>query len=139
MRKMIATAEEVTGICNAGYTIGDRIVINRDSACIDKEESGNLCIWVLNSILSNMCRVPDGEKIIASCPDPENINKVVFILGWEDVWNVIKKLSQYNWLRLEDRETEDSRVLCKKSWKLAWKGEAEEAEKRIDEALAAVR
>jgi uncharacterized repeat protein (TIGR04076 family) len=70
MRQTIATVTCVTGTCNADYQIGDRIVINRDTACIDKERSDSLCIFALNGILVNMCRLEPGKRALASCPDP---------------------------------------------------------------------
>ena len=70
MKRTIATVTSITGTCNAGYQVGDRIVVNRDIACIDKQQSDNLCIFALGAILVNMCRVEPGEKALASCPDP---------------------------------------------------------------------
>ena len=32
MRRVAATVVRVTGTCNAGYRVGDKIVINRDRA-----------------------------------------------------------------------------------------------------------
>lgn len=68
--RTIATVTRVSGSCIAGYEAGDRIVVNHDDACIDKERSRKLCIWALNAILANMCRIRPGETAIASCPDP---------------------------------------------------------------------
>jgi uncharacterized repeat protein (TIGR04076 family) len=58
------------GTCNAGYEVGDQVVINRDIACIDKEASDSLCIFALRAILSNMCRMEPRRETFASCPDP---------------------------------------------------------------------
>ncbi|MFQ6102036.1 MAG: hypothetical protein ACE5OS_12505 [Anaerolineae bacterium] len=69
-KRTIATVVQVTGTCNAGYQIGDRVIINHDTACIDKEQSDTLCIWALNAVLANMCRIRPREKALASCPDP---------------------------------------------------------------------
>ena len=63
MKRNIATVRRVTGTCNAGYRVGDKIVVNRDIACIDKERSDSLRIFALNAILVNMCRVEPGEKV----------------------------------------------------------------------------
>lgn len=70
MRTVTATVVQVIGTCNAGYQVGDKVIVNRDTACIDKERSDSLCIWALNAILANMCRIGLGEKSLASCPDP---------------------------------------------------------------------
>jgi len=70
MTTTIATVTRVTGTCNAGYEAGDRIVVDRDTACIDKERSDGLCIFALGAILSNMCRIEPGQTAFASCPDP---------------------------------------------------------------------
>lgn len=70
MKRTIATVTRVTGTCNAGYQVGDRIVVDRDAACIDKDASDGLCIFALRAILSNMCRIEPGKRAFASCPDP---------------------------------------------------------------------
>ncbi|MBN1582727.1 MAG: hypothetical protein JXA89_18595 [Anaerolineae bacterium] len=70
MKRTIATVTRVTGTCNAGYQVGDKIVVNRDTACIDKEQSDSLCVFALVAILTNMCRIEPGKKAMASCPDP---------------------------------------------------------------------
>lgn len=69
MKRAIGTVVRVTGTCNAGYQVGDKIVVNLDTACIEKEHSNNLCILAVNAILANMCRIRQGEKALASCPD----------------------------------------------------------------------
>ena len=70
MRRNIATVKRVTGTCNAGYRVGDRIVVDRDTACIDTDRSGPLCIFALNAILNSLCRIEPGKTAFASCPDP---------------------------------------------------------------------
>jgi len=70
MSKTIARATRVTGTCIAGYETGDRIVVDRDTACIDTEASDQLCIFALGAILSSMCRIEPGQTAFASCPDP---------------------------------------------------------------------
>lgn len=87
MRRTIATVVRVTGTCNAGYQAGDQVVVNRDTACIDKEQSDNLCIFALNAILASMGRIRPGEKALASCPDPATGlgGNVMFSVVKEDV------------------------------------------------------
>lgn len=70
MRRTIATVVRVAGTCNAGYKLGDKVIVNLDNACIDKEQSDNLCIFALSAILSNMSRIRSNEETLASCPDP---------------------------------------------------------------------
>lgn len=70
MRRAIATVVQVVGTCNAGYKVGDRIIVNLDTACIDKGQSDNLCVFALSSILANACRIRREETALASCPDP---------------------------------------------------------------------
>ncbi len=70
MRTAIATVVRVTGACNARYQIGDKIIVNLETACIDKAQSGNLCLWALSAILANLSRIRPGEQALASCPDP---------------------------------------------------------------------
>lgn len=70
MKRAIATVVRVTGTCNAGYRVGDKVVVNLDNACVEKEHSNNLCIFALNAVLANMCRIRQGETTLTSCPDP---------------------------------------------------------------------
>ena len=70
MKRTTATVVRVTGTCNAGYQVGDKIIVNRDTACIDKEQSDSLCIFALSAVLASMCRIGPGAKALASCPDP---------------------------------------------------------------------
>ena len=70
MKRATATVVRVTGTCNAGYQVGDKIIVDLDTACINKEQSGNLCIFALNAVLASMGRIRPGEKALASCPDP---------------------------------------------------------------------
>ena len=70
MKKAIAKVVRVKGNCNANYKLGDEVIVNLSNACVDKDQSGNLCIFALSAILSNMSRIQQNEKILASCPDP---------------------------------------------------------------------
>jgi len=87
MRRVVATVVRVTGTCNARYKEGDKISIRLDDACVDKERSGNVCVFALNSILANMSRIREKEKILASCPDPATG------LGGNVVFTVVKEES----------------------------------------------
>jgi uncharacterized repeat protein (TIGR04076 family) len=70
MRRVIATVVRIIGTCNAGYQVDDTVVVDLDTACIEKKHSKNLCIFAISAILANMCRIRQGEKALASCPDP---------------------------------------------------------------------
>jgi uncharacterized repeat protein (TIGR04076 family) len=70
VKRTIATVTAVIGSCNAGYQIGDKVIIDRDTACIDKAQSNSLCIFALGAILSSMCRIELNQRAFASCPDP---------------------------------------------------------------------
>jgi len=85
MRKAIATVVRVSGHCSAGYKSGDKIIVNLNNACIDKEQSDNLCIFALNAILANMARIRRGEETLASCPDPATG------LGGNVIFRVVKE------------------------------------------------
>jgi uncharacterized repeat protein (TIGR04076 family) len=89
MKRTTATVVRVTGKCNAGYQVGDRIVIDRATACIDKVQSDQLCIFALNGILANMCRLETGETVLASCPDPATGlgGNVIFSLTQEEQYD----------------------------------------------------
>lgn len=70
MKRAIATVVRVSGTCNAGYQVGDKVIVNLDNACIVKEQSDSLCIFALSAILANMSRIRRGEQSLAACPDP---------------------------------------------------------------------
>ena len=70
MKRAVATVVRVTGTCNAGYEVDDKIIVDLNNACIDKKESGNLCMLALSAILAKMSRIRRGEETLASCPDP---------------------------------------------------------------------
>ena len=85
MKNAIATVVQVIGTCNAGHQVADKVVVNLDTACINKEQSVNLCMWALSAILANICRIRQGEKVLASCPDPATG------LGGNVVFSVVKE------------------------------------------------
>lgn len=85
MKRATATVVRITGICNAGYQVGDKVIVNRDTACIDKEQSDNLCIFALSAVLANMCRIGPGAKALASCPDPATG------LGGNVIFSIVKE------------------------------------------------
>ena len=87
MRRAVATVVRVTGTCNAGYKSGDKIIVNLDNACINKEASRNLCIFAISTILANMSRIRRGENALASCPDPATG------LGGNVIFRIIKEES----------------------------------------------
>jgi uncharacterized repeat protein (TIGR04076 family) len=85
MRRAIATVERVSGTCNAGYRVGDKIVVNLENALIVTDESDALCIFALGAILANMARLRGGEEILAACPDPATG------LGGNVIFHVVKE------------------------------------------------
>ena len=85
MRRATATVVRVTGTCNAGYKLGDKVMVNLDNACIDKKESDSLCIFAISAILANMSRTRNEEEILASCPDPATG------LGGNVIFKVVKE------------------------------------------------
>lgn len=86
MQRAIATVVQVTGTCNAGYRIGNQVIVNLDTACIDKECSSSLCIFALGAILASLSRIRRGEQALASCPDPATG------LGGNVVFSVVREV-----------------------------------------------
>lgn len=87
MRRAVATVVGVRGTCNAGYRLGDKVTVNLDNACINKEESDSLCVFAISALLANMSRTRRGEDALASCPDPATG------LGGNVVFKIIKEES----------------------------------------------
>lgn len=85
MRRAIATVVRVTGTCNAGYELGDKVMVNLATACIDKKESDNLCFFAVSANLVNMSRTRRREEMLASCPDPATG------LGGNVIFGVVKE------------------------------------------------
>ncbi len=84
MKIAIGTVVRVTGKCKAGYSRSDKIIVNLDNACVDKERSDHLCVFALGAILANMSRIEQGETILTSCPDPATG------LGGNVIFHVVK-------------------------------------------------
>lgn len=142
MRSVRIGPSRIYGVCPAGHRIGDVQHIEGTGVAA---ESGPICYVAVGALTAQVTQIQWKRRISShlSCPgcgeDPESLNRVVFVLGWADVWPAVWKLSQYNWQRKDGRETEGSRKINREAWDLAAAGLCEEAEKRADEALAEIK
>lgn len=101
---------------------------------------GPLCYIALSAFTQQVTEIRRRERVTShiSCPgcssNLDQENRVVFVLGNEDAWNLSKKFSAYNWARLDGRATEISARYCNQSWELTQAGRYAEAERAIEEA-----
>ena len=101
---------------------------------------GPLCYIALSAFTQQVTEIRRRERVTShiSCPgcssNLDQENRVVFVLGNEDAWNLSKKFSAYNWARLDGRATESSARYCNQSWELTQAGRYAEAERAIEEA-----
>lgn len=136
--KIRAGPSRIFGKCPAGHQMGDELIID---GTIVQAVKGPICYVAMSAFTDQVTQIQRRERVTShlSCPgccfNSELENRVVFVLGSEDAWELSKKYSAYNWGRLEGRETETSahyRDLC---WELTQTGNYSEAEKAIENAM----
>lgn len=136
--KVRAGPSRIFGKCPAGHQIGDEFIIDGTIVQVVK---GPICHVAMSAFTDQVTQIQRCERVTShlSCPGcgfhSTLDNRVVFVLGSEDAWQLSKKYSAYNWGRLDGRETKTSgryRDLC---WKLTQAGNYAEAERAIEKAI----
>lgn len=128
----------IFGRCPAGYRVGDEFIIDGTNVSVVK---GPICYVALSAFTAQVTQIQRQQRTTShlSCPgcsfDSKQDNRVVFVLGSEETWNLSKKFSEYNWGRLDGRSTKTSKHYCDLCWRLTQAGKYEEAEQAIEKAL----
>lgn len=136
--KVRASPSRIFRTCPAGHLMGDEIIIE---GTIVRAVKGPICYVAMSAFNAQVTQIQRRERVTShlSCPgccfDSNQENRVVFVLSREDVWRLSKKYSEYNWARIDGRETETSKRYCDLCWKLTQAGNYAEAEQAIEQAM----
>lgn len=128
----------IFGKCPAGYQMGDEFFID---GTVVQAVKGPICYVALSAFTSQVTQIKKRGRVTShlSCPscsfNADQENRVVFVLGSEDAWGLSKKYSEYNWGKLDGRETETSARYCDLCWRLVQEGNYIEAERAIEQAI----
>ncbi len=132
----------VVGHCRAGLTLGDEFLVE-GSNLLNPEQS-NICIRALSHLPPAIATLQRGERIFAhtrcqNCTGLGRENRVVFLLGHADKWDLCQKMSEYRRLCGACREPEVARELKAEARRHQSRGEYAEAVRAMDAALAELR
>jgi len=136
--KVLASPSRISGKCPAGHQIGDEFMIERT---IVRPVKGPICHVALSAFTDQVTQIQRRERVTShlSCPgcsfNSDKENRVVFVLGCEDAWELSKKYSEYNWARIDGRETKTSQRYRDLCWKFTQEGNYTEAERAIEQAI----
>jgi len=136
--KVLASPSRISGKCPAGHQIGDEFMIERT---IVRPVKGPICHVALSAFTDQVTQIQRRERVTShlSCPgcsfNSDKENRVVFVLGREDAWELSKKYSEYNWARIDGRETKTSQRYRDLCWKFTQEGNYTEAERAIEQAI----
>lgn|GEM_PF-1828130 len=138
MKRVLASPSRIFGLCPAGYQLGDELVIE---GTVVHAVQGPICYVALSAFTDQVTQIQRGERVTShlSCPgccfDSGPENRVVFVLGSEGAWSLVRKFSAYNWARLDGRATETSAYYCDLCWQLTQAGDYAQAERAIEQAM----
>jgi uncharacterized repeat protein (TIGR04076 family) len=128
----------IFGACPAGYRISDEFIIDGTNVSVVK---GPICYVALSAFTAQVTQIQREQRATShlSCPgcsfDSKQDNRVIFVLGSEEAWNLSRKFSKYNWARLDGRATKISERHCDLCWKLTQARKYKEAEEAVEKAL----
>jgi uncharacterized repeat protein (TIGR04076 family) len=104
---------EVTGHCRAGLTLDDEFLI--DGSNLLNPRQSNICIGALSHLPPVVSALQEGKQLHAharcqSCTGVGQENRVVFLLGHADAWELCVCLSEYSRLCTEGglRQAQDA-------------------------------
>jgi len=136
--KVRVAPSRIFGRCPAGYKVDNEFIIDET---IVQAVKGPICYVALSAFTNQVTQIQRRERTTShlSCPgcslNSDQENRVVFVLSREDAWGLSKKYSEYNWGRLDGRETKTSARYCDLCWKLTQEGNYVEAEQAIEQAI----
>ncbi len=128
----------IFGKCPAGFQINDEFIIDGTNVSAVK---GPICYVALSAFTAQVTQIQRQQRTTShlSCPgcsfNKKQDNRVVFVLGSEETWNLSRMYSKYNWARLDGRATKTTKHFCDLCWKLTQARKYKEAEQAIEKAL----
>ena len=136
--KVFASPSRIFGTCPAGHRLGDEFVVE---GTIVRPVKGPLCYVALSAFTAQVTQIQRRERVTShlSCPgcsfNSNKENRVIFVLGREDAWELSQKYSEYNWARIDGRESKTSQRYYDRCWKLTQEANYAEAERAIEQAI----
>lgn len=139
MRTINIRPVEIIGRCPADLTPGDEFQIK--GMRLENPKRSNLCFLALSHFLMMIWQLQSESRFFshASCPgctmrlDQEN--RVVFLLGHADKWELCQAISEYRRLCREREESERARELKVEAIEHQNRGEYAKALQRMKAAL----
>lgn len=132
---------EIIGNCRAKMSLDDEFQI--EGMRLKNPRQCHICFLALGNFPPVISRLQSGNHFFAhvNCPDClsrlDQENRVVFLLGHADKWELCQAISEYCRLcRQCAREPERARHLSEAALRHQHLGEYEEATERMKEALA---
>ncbi len=139
MKTICIAPSKIEGSCPADYSMTDFTEIQNKNIC---SVSGPVCHVAIGMMGPQVNAIQKNKTFMnhASCPgcthSDGSFAKVVFVLGWDKVWNTARKLSAYNWYRMNHPEDDDRKRIRYKCWTLASEGDGAASEELADTLLA---
>lgn len=136
--KVLAGPSRIFGMCPAGHKPGDKLIIEGTTV---RAVKGPICCVAMSAFTDQVTQIQRHERVTShlSCPgccfESNQENRVVFVLGSKDAWGLSKKYSEYNWARIDGRETKTSKRYCDLCWKLTQAGDYAAAQLAIEQAM----
>jgi len=143
MKKIRIKPIQIIGKCPIGITRKDEFIIN--GMLIEKDIESKLCFLAISQIPigQGIWQLQSEERFFShvSCPgciqNTDNENRIVFLLGHEDKWELCKSISHYLKLTKQYIETADLKEIknnaIRKQYNGDYKGAAEAMKQLIEE------
>jgi len=145
MNIITAKPVQVIGNCPAGLTSDDEFQI--DGLRLENPQGRRLCFLALSQfpLGQGVWQLQSGERFFShvSCPScmlrPTQENRVVFLLGHADKWELCQYISEYVALRQHHEEPEGARRAREEAMLYQDRGEYVAAAKKMAMALRALK
>ncbi len=143
-----AEAVEVLGVCPAGLSVGEEFPVGgagADGLTVTPGAVRPVCVWAAGAFAPTVWQLRAGSRFFghASCPgctiDPAHENRVVFLLGHADKWDLCRLISEYLRLRRDHGEPPSAAALSTRAMAHQEGGDFAAAAEAMRQAVEALR
>lgn len=129
---------EITGHCRAGLTLDDEFLV--DGSNLLNPRDSKMCIGALSHLPPVVSTLQQGKQMFAharcqNCTGVGQENRVVFLLGRADKWDLCASMSEYGRLCIQCGESAVARQLKVEATELQRRGDYTGALKKMEAAL----
>jgi hypothetical protein len=134
---------EIIGACPAGVTADDEIRI--DGMALVNPKHANVCFLALSHLPPSVWQLQGGDRFFAhvSCPgcthQLDQENRVIFLLGHADKWDLCQAISEYRRLVRRHPEPETAKGLLSQAMQAQVAGDFAGAAEKMKAALAELK